>query len=786
MPSVTSGDAQWHWLDEPGVATIALEAMPLRVHVSPVIHAVGRGAAAGALVTTSVCAAYAAENLHTGSLMLDWSIGLVLLAMPLVVILVGLRVATGVLLWPLRRLHGRSGAGGSTIIALAITGLESARRPWLGVLVGLGLIIWASPADGPVAMYHGLTFFEIPVGVATVVGGLMGLGLAIRGPYPDARRRRLAGGVLMSASILAVATTGWALTPGQGDPIIRETPATLARIPALDLPDPSVAGPHSVVAASYGSGLDRRRAEYGVAVDWVTPTIDVSPALPERGGIAQLYADWFWGFGKAHLPLNALLWYPADAPGRRPVVLIVHGNHAAADFSDPGYAYLGAHLASRGYIAASIDENFLNGDAFFDYGGAEMGTRAWLLLRHLEQLRTWDRTPGHALEGRVDLGRVALIGHSRGGEAAALAAAVERDPRSRLPGTPAIPRGFGILAVIAFAPSDGMYGGPGARPSLRDVDYLVMQGAHDGDLPGFSGLLTYHRATFGSESDHLKVALFSERANHGRFNSVWDDTDAGPLPSWMLDRGSLLSGPDQQRLAKTAVTAFLARSLERQTAYDAFFREPRRGRAWLPDDVVETHWQSSARVVIDDGSARVSADDPRELVGFERAVRADPMLRDGVPQSDRALALTWASDASYTVPIPASVADDIDADASLVLSLLTSGDPGGSDPIIELRSGDGQAAAVRLNDVSPERPMLSTRLWKLDGLGDRYLPGERQVIGAERFLQTHDLPLALFASVSPGLDLADLRTVSVRFDGEGSTFLDDVGFEPAVRLDVVE
>ena len=39
---------------------------------------------------------------------------------------------------------------------------------------------------------------------------------------------------------------------------------------------------------------------------------------------------------------------------------MVHGNHDMEDFSDPGYAYLGELFASRGIIAVSVDENFLN------------------------------------------------------------------------------------------------------------------------------------------------------------------------------------------------------------------------------------------------------------------------------------------------------------------------------------------------------------------------------------------------------------------------------------------
>ena len=53
--------------------------------------------------------------------------------------------------------------------------------------------------------------------------------------------------------------------------------------------------------------------------------------------------------------------YFSKHEGRFPLVLVVHGNHDMKDFSDPGYAYLGELLASRGYIMVSVDMNFING-----------------------------------------------------------------------------------------------------------------------------------------------------------------------------------------------------------------------------------------------------------------------------------------------------------------------------------------------------------------------------------------------------------------------------------------
>ena len=44
-------------------------------------------------------------------------------------------------------------------------------------------------------------------------------------------------------------------------------------------------------------------------------------------------------------------------------------------------------------------------------------TRAAIVhLEHLKQFRTWNKTAGHPLHGKVDLNRIPIVGHSRGGE----------------------------------------------------------------------------------------------------------------------------------------------------------------------------------------------------------------------------------------------------------------------------------------------------------------------------------------------------------------------------------
>ncbi len=138
--------------------------------------------------------------------------------------------------------------------------------------------------------------------------------------------------------------------------------------------------------------------------------------------------------------------------GPFPLVLIVHGNHLAQDFSDPGYEYLGRLVASRGYILASVDENFINSSWTDGLDQKETAARGWLLLEHLKLFREWNSAKGNPFEGKVDFDRIALMGHSRGGEAVATAAAFNHLPAFPGDATQRFDYNFNIRALIAIRP----------------------------------------------------------------------------------------------------------------------------------------------------------------------------------------------------------------------------------------------------------------------------------------------------------------------------------------------
>lgn len=323
--------------------------------------------------------------------------------------------------------------------------------------------------------------------------------------------------------------------------------ATVLSRQLLDAPNPALPGQFEVRRLYYGSGTDQRRAVYRDSVAFTTDPVDASE-LVDLGDDLEERND-YWGFSPEEFPLNARVWYP-DGAGPFPLVLVVHGNHDMKDFSDPGYDYLGELLASRGFILASIDMNFLNGGI-----RQENDARGWMLLQHLRAWEQFSRTEGNPFEGKVDMERIALIGHSRGGEAVAHAAAFNRLDRYPDNANVEFDFGFAIRSIVAIAPVDGQYRPADQFMPLRDVNYLVFHGSHDGDVTSFHGLRQYHRVSFTGPGDDspatlggtgedgpgaasnaaasddvppFKAAVYVYRANHGQWNTVWGAHDNGP------------------------------------------------------------------------------------------------------------------------------------------------------------------------------------------------------------------------------------------------------------------
>jgi dienelactone hydrolase len=719
-------------------------------------------------------------------------------------------------------------------------------------LCGLGLILllkllnllprflgWLGFAAGGVLVLAAFLGFGFPpalgaaagIGLACLEGALGGCLALLLGKEPLRPAKRV---VLGAAALAAVAANVWILVwlAGRGGTghLVKVKPLPPVAVPAIQAADPGQPGPYRVLTLTYGSGTDRWRPEFGERAALKTKTVDATPFVTGNEGWTVAVRKWYWGFGFKAFPLNGRVWYP-DAGDRRgpfPLVLVVHGNHDMNEFSDPGYAYLGELLASRGFIAVSVDENFFNG---FWSGGIdkENDGRGWLLLKHLEVWRDWSRTPGNPFQGKVDMERIALIGHSRGGEAVAIAAAFNRLPKYPDDADVPLGFGFGIRAVVAIAPIDGQYKPAGKPTPVSGVSYLVLQGAHDGDVSSFSGERQYQRLELDSAEPYaFKAALYIYRANHGQFNTVWGDGDAGWPRSMLLDRGALLDPEAQRRIAKVAISAFLEATLHGERSYVQLFHDLRSARGWLPEDLYISQFQDTTfRPVAtfeEDVDVTTATLPGATLDGRGLALwkEQDLQFRQGrETQKNQALYLGWepgpagapAAPASYTVrlpqPLPAGL--KIGSSSSLVLSLADADqeppDPKekkgetlsdaekkakaekkkkrsereekeGKEPLdltVELVAADGTVARLPLSHFRPVPVPLESHFTKLSDESDLYGKAWEPV------LQTFELPLAAFAAAKPGFTSAALREIRLVFDRspEGVVILDDLGFAEA-------
>ncbi|WP_345463143.1 hypothetical protein [Nocardioides marinquilinus] len=207
------------------------------------------------------------------------------------------------------------------------------------------------------------------------------------------------------------------------------------------------------------------------------------------------------------------------ATGPRPLVLFLHGRHGVCyDPTDPdaysdrwpcsgrfeeipsqlGYDYVQRLLASQGYATVSVRVNGINAQDYrLDDGGAD--ARAQIVRRHL------DHWADLAAEHQVDLSRVVLVGHSRGGEG------VDRASIQVPAGAPYTIAGQVLLAPTDFASHTAPY-----VPTVTVLPYC------DGDVFDIQGQkFTDVGRDLTNDDTSLKSSVLVMGANHNFFNTEW-------------------------------------------------------------------------------------------------------------------------------------------------------------------------------------------------------------------------------------------------------------------------
>ncbi|CAM4378906.1 alpha/beta hydrolase family protein [Paenibacillus tarimensis] len=634
-------------------------------------------------------------------------------------------------------------------------------------------------AGGTYAMFH---FAEIGWQpalllsvIAAVSGSLAGwfTGLLV---HPRLRPgvKWTAAGLALIIALASMQLSSYGAEEAGGIPVAGSN----ANITPIQAGNPAEKGPYKVKYYTYGSGDDRHREEFGSGTDWISETVDAGAYITRWPKLRT----WFWGFDQSALPLNGRLWMP-EGEGPFPLVLIVHGNHLMEDWSDGGYRYIGELLASRGFIAVSVDENFLNYSVWSGIPNQDMKMRAWMLLHHLQQIQAFNLIAGHPLGGKVDLERVGLIGHSRGGQAVAMAADASRwfDEDPLLESLQKVQ----IKAVAALAPTDRTVDKKSAY--LRDVHYLTIQGARDADVNNFYGEQQYNRASFSKNKNAFKAAVYLPDANHSRFNSDWGSYDLSMPGGMLLDISDVMSAEDQRLAAQVYLSAFMETALHGREEYERLFADYRTGKQWLPAADYITRYESGAFKAISrfeqPALESINAGVTAYADGADSWYHGSVLNRDGKDKGTDALVLKWNSVASYSISFvgrywqtvqPESVTAITFSVADLSHELKEAAAVPGL--IIEVEGQDGHTAAVPLNahDVFRSPPSIT---YTIHPFLERKLKKGKYKQAIEPVFQTYTIPVSYFKKMKPDVFDGGLSRLTIRLmNGPGRIMIDDLGF----------
>lgn len=514
--------------------------------------------------------------------------------------------------------------------------------------------------------------------------------------------------------------------------------------------------------------------------------------------------------GEYYAPLRGVLHAPAVGTGPFPVVLLMHGRHGTCAYpvfgedrthllcepiatpvdSFRGYDWLAKPLAASGYAVLSVDANIVNdrdelpgavflpfaaydapvlgplvGETYWAHvlgplserGDRGMGARAEIFLSTLDRLRDLEASGpvGELLSGRIDLSRVGLMGHSRGGEGvvAALAANAERQGADR----------HSIRAALSLAPSDFL------SWTAADAAFLTLLPYCDGDVWNLWGAAIYDDSRdLARASPASLTQIVHAGANHNAYNTVWTSDDAW----WMEDDpvcgaslaegGSRLSEEEQRAGGLLVMAGFFRSELGGEEAFAPLLDGRESPQSACPPAAPDClrashHPPEGKRAVLFSGDTLA----PAWADGFDAAEACAPrdcpaMFLVG---NATAMHLAWTAPATLRVPIEASARDSREFDAVTVRIAVNGNrteNPAGEakDIRLVLRDGAGRSAEALLSDFAP--PLVP--------------PAGDEGYGGREVLEMVRVPLAAFASV----DRSDLRSIELAVAGMGSIEIADL------------
>ncbi|MGH3357224.1 MAG: hypothetical protein ACRDO7_00370 [Nocardioidaceae bacterium] len=367
-------------------------------------------------------------------------------------------------------------------------------------------------------------------------------------------------------------------------------------------------------------------------------------------------------YGAAALPWPA---YPGDMEVRgqavlpkgvddAPLVLFLHGRHQAcygrgddgtwpcAGASKPvpshrGYTYLQQRLASQGYATVSVSANAINQQDFSDPDGGARA-RSALGRHHLRLLATKAAAPGNRWSGRLDLDRVVLVGHSRGGEGVNQAVV---DTGASAP--------YSVVGQFLIAPTDFAQQTAGYMPTVVALPYC------DGDVSDLQGQKFVDASVGLADGDtSLRSSVLVRGANHNFFNTEWTPgiSAAPSFDDWGSPRDKVcgarasatrLSAAQQRRVALTLTTGAVRMFVRRDPGMLRIFDAPGAitTKSMGEIGVLWSHAVGGARTSVRAGSGATVVGAAEECIAATEIGRPDGLRSCAAGESGYGRAVHW-------------------------------------------------------------------------------------------------------------------------------------------------
>lgn len=170
-----------------------------------------------------------------------------------------------------------------------------------------------------------------------------------------------------------------------------------------------------------------------------------------------------WSDSKRDRIVPVKIYFPQSGPGPFPIIIISHGLGGSRD----GYEFLGRHWARHGYVSVHLQHAGSDESVWRDVAPSDRLAamrRATLQPRHaierardvsfaIDQLAFWNRTNA-ARQGRLDLSRIGVAGHSFGAHTTMTIAGQNYTPRLGARTSLADPRVKAAIPMSAPLPAN--------------------------------------------------------------------------------------------------------------------------------------------------------------------------------------------------------------------------------------------------------------------------------------------------------------------------------------------